>query len=128
MLCLAAITVVVFWPFLAGHAFLWNDFAEYTYPNQVFAARSVAQGVMPWWNPFVLNGMPFIADPQTGFFYPINQLMYRLANGMLTATLLQSVVVLHYFVAMIGMSCGAFSKRSSQTGKVRSRSLPVTPT
>src|SRR5438045_2254087 len=101
LLFFVLVLLLLFWPFVSCHAFLWNDFAEYTFPAEVFAARSVAQGITPWWNPYTLNGMPFIADPQVGFFYPPNQLMYQISRGTLTTTVLQNVVVLHYLVAMV---------------------------
>ncbi|HVZ40340.1 MAG TPA: YfhO family protein [Candidatus Kapabacteria bacterium] len=99
----ALVTIIFFWKHISGGAFLWEDFTEFTYPNQVFAARSFASGTLPFWNPFTFNGMPFLADLQIGFFYPGNLLMYLFSGGTLSVWLAQFLVVLHYFIAMVGM-------------------------
>ena len=98
----ALITLVFFSGHLFGSAFLWEDFAEFTYPNEVFAARSFAAGILPYWNPFTFNGMPFLADLQIGYFYPGNLLMYLLSGGELSSWLAQFFVILHFPIAMIG--------------------------
>ncbi|HVK37309.1 MAG TPA: hypothetical protein VNA88_02160 [Candidatus Kapabacteria bacterium] len=99
---IALVTLVFFSGHLFGGAFLWEDFAEFTYPNQVFAARSFAAGILPFWNPYTFNGMPFLADLQIGFFYPGNLLMYLLSGGELSSSLAQLFVVLHFPLAMVG--------------------------
>lgn len=99
----ALVTLVFFWPHLSGGAFLWEDFREFTYPNWVFAARNVAAGTIPYWNPFTFNGMPFTADLQVGFYYPVNLLMFFFSSGDLSPWLAQFVVIMHFPVAMIGM-------------------------
>jgi hypothetical protein len=99
---LVVVTIAFFWRHLTGGAFLWEDFTEFTYPNEVFAARSFASGILPYWNPFTFNGMPFLADLQIGYFYPGNLLMYLLSGGDLSVGLIQFFVVLHYLIAMIG--------------------------
>lgn len=96
------VTVIFFWSHLSGSAFLWEDFKEFTYPNEVFAARNFMNGSLPFWNPFSFNGMPFLADLQIGFFYPGNILMYVLSGGTLGVWLAQFVVILHYPLAMFG--------------------------
>ncbi len=97
------VTLIFFWGHITGKAFLWEDFTEFTYPNEVFAARSFAAGILPHWNPYTFNGMPFLADLQIGFFYPGNLLMYMLSGGSLGVGLGQMFVIVHYLIAMIGM-------------------------
>lgn len=97
------VTLIFFWPHLAGSAFLWEDFREFTYPNWVFAARTVAHGVVPYWNPYTFNGMPFTADLQVGYYYPLNQLLFILSGDNLGIWWAQFVVIAHYPIAMIGM-------------------------
>lgn len=38
-------------------------------PIRHFAALQLQQGDFPFWNPFLLSGHPFIADPETAMFY-----------------------------------------------------------
>lgn len=98
----AVVTLAFFSGHLFGGQFLWEDFSEFTYPNEVFAARSFAAGILPFWNPYTFNGMPFLADLQIGYFYPGNLLMYLFSGGELGSWLAQLFVVLHYPIAMLG--------------------------
>lgn len=97
------VTLIFFWPHISGSAFLWEDFREFTYPNWVFAARNVASGVTPYWNPYTFNGMPFAADLQVGFYYPLNHLMFIISGETLSVWWAQFIIILHYPIAMIGM-------------------------
>lgn len=99
----AAVTVIFFFGHLFGGAYLWEDFTEQFLPFQIFAARSFSEGSIPYWNPYTFAGMPFLADLQNGFFYPMHQLMYLLSGGELGVGLAQFIIVLHYFIAMVGM-------------------------
>ncbi|MEN3027508.1 MAG: hypothetical protein ABDH31_07400, partial [Chlorobiota bacterium] len=98
-------TVVFFWPHLTGSRFFWEDFVEQFYPNQVFAARHWARGVVPFWNPYTFCGMPFLADPQVAFFYLPHSLLgvVYLTTGTLPFWAFQTLVVLHFIVAQWGM-------------------------
>jgi hypothetical protein len=81
-----------------------GDFSGQYYPLQLFAARELASGRLPAWNPYPNAGQPGLADPQTGFFYPLNllpNLVLALLGlpfglGMLTAQ-----VVLHFSLASL---------------------------
>jgi len=68
-------TAVFFNSQLFGDKYFWEDFVEYVYPVQTFAAKESAQGKIPFWNPYIFNGMPFVADLQVGFFYPLHRLL-----------------------------------------------------
>ncbi|MCX8054881.1 MAG: YfhO family protein [Ignavibacteria bacterium] len=98
-------TAIFFWEHLFGSAYLWEDFAEYIYPVQTFAAREFAQGRIPLWNPFAFAGMPFLADLQVGFFYPLNRILTLFvgAEGTLPAKMLELSLIIHFFIAQISM-------------------------
>jgi len=97
-------TIIFFWPQLSGETFFWEDFVEYVYPTQTYAARAFAQGEVPVWNPYVFGGMPFLADLQVGFFYPMNRLLSLFvdSNGHLSHWALQFITILHFFLAQLG--------------------------
>jgi hypothetical protein len=101
----AITTIVFFFPQLSGETFFWEDFVEYVYPTQTYAARAFADGDIPVWNPYVFGGMPFIADLQVGFFYPFNRLLSLFvdSDGHLSHWWLQAIVILHFFIAQLGM-------------------------
>ncbi|HVM33858.1 MAG TPA: hypothetical protein VM784_00745, partial [Actinomycetota bacterium] len=38
-------------------------------PVHCFLGKSLAAGNVPQWNPYVMGGVPFAADPQSGWMY-----------------------------------------------------------
>jgi hypothetical protein len=79
-------------------------------PRQTELARSVAAGRLPLWNPYILGGAPFFADPQSRVLYPVT-----LALTPVEADKAMGYdVALHVLLALTGMylflrriSCGA---------------------
>ena len=98
----ALITLIFFGPHLLGTSFLWEDFSEQYFPFQSYAAASLSGGTFPFWNPYTFGGMPFFADLQNGVLYPGHLIMYLLSGGELSVWLAQVVVIVHYFIAMVG--------------------------
>lgn len=99
------LTGIFFFPILMGNAFLWEDFIEQTYPIQSFASKHLAQGQLPFWNPYSFNGMPFLADVQVGFFYPPNMILaFFVKNGAVSVYALQCLILAHVVVAQTGMA------------------------
>lgn len=96
--------IIMFLPQLSGSAFFWEDFAEQVYPVQNYAAVETALGNVPLWNPFSFGGMPFLADPQVGWFYPLNRLMgLFVSDGVLPVGIVQLFIILHFLIAQIAM-------------------------
>ena len=61
---------VAFWP---GARF--SDLLISHWPNAVWIHQSIAEwGQIPLWNPNILSGVPFAADPLSGLLYPPNWL------------------------------------------------------
>jgi hypothetical protein len=105
--CLGLLLLLVgvyFANILLGSAFLWEDFTYQWYPFRHFAAVSLANGEIPLWNPYTLNGMPFLAEIQTEVFYlPMTLLTLAVRHGELGVLWLEFVNILHYFLAAAGM-------------------------
>ena len=81
-----------------------GDFTSQYYPLQLFAARELAAGRLPAWNPYINAGQPGLADIQTGFYYPPNLLpnvALALFGAPLTVDLLAAQVVLHFSLASL---------------------------
>ena len=99
------LTIIFFWGQISGSTFFWDDFTEFVYPMQSFAAVESASGIMPFWNPFSYSGMPFFADLQVGFFYPFNRLLtlFVTSDGRLPVWIIQFIVIFHYFIALFSM-------------------------
>ncbi len=81
-----------------------GDFAGQYFPLQLFAARELAAGRLPAWNPYINAGQPGLADIQTGFYYPLN-LLPNLALVLLGIPfglgLLTGQVLLHFSLASL---------------------------
>jgi hypothetical protein len=98
-------TLIYFSGQLFGNSFFWEDFVEYVLPVQTYAAVAASDGSIPFWNPYTLNGMPFLADLQVGFFYPFNRLLsfFLDSNGHLSIWGLQFILIIHFFFAQVTM-------------------------
>lgn len=67
------------------------DVVKQFYPWKVFAMDLLHRGIWPLWNPYSFSGMPFIANLQSGIFFPLN-LIYALVPvlwGWVTNVLVQ---------------------------------------
>ncbi|HYY88075.1 MAG TPA: hypothetical protein VFA49_04710, partial [Chloroflexota bacterium] len=53
-----------------GRALVDYDAFVYFYPQRAFLARSLLDGELPLWNPYLFLGAPFLANPQTAVLYP----------------------------------------------------------
>lgn len=111
-------TVIFFSGQLFGTSFFWEDFVEYVYPVQTYAAVAANNGSIPFWNPYVFSGMPFLADLQVGFFYPFNRLLSLFvdSNGYLSVWGLQFMLIIHFFIAQTAMYFLLKSRNVSQIG------------
>ncbi|MCS6964200.1 MAG: YfhO family protein [Thermoflexus sp.] len=73
LLALGAVALALL-PLLASPNLLMRgDVALYFYPYWEAAARATREGRLPFWNPDLFTGIPFLANPQVGFFYPPNR-------------------------------------------------------
>jgi hypothetical protein len=49
-----------------------GDILLYFYPYRDFAAHALAAGQIPFWNPYLFSGAPFLANPQAAVLYPLH--------------------------------------------------------
>lgn len=109
-LLLVAIYAPALWQ--QGEAFLWgrSDLWGYFGPAAHFLDTSLAQGVWPLWNPHVLCGTPFTANPQAAVFYPphllrgvLHVLVERAPSPEGTLLSLAVMTVAHQLLLAVGM-------------------------
>ena len=94
------ITFLFFMEIILQQKFFWEDFIYQYYPFRNFAAVSLSQGVLPFWNPYTFGGMPFLADIQTAFFYPLHLLLtVFVQENQLHFAYLEYLLIFHYFMA-----------------------------
>jgi hypothetical protein len=86
---------------------LLYDQAYQFYPWRVYTVQALQQGFLPWWNPYVYSGAPFLAADQPAVFYPLNVLTYVLsaadaALATALARLLIAGLTTYWFLRTIG--------------------------
>ncbi|HEY8293537.1 MAG TPA: YfhO family protein, partial [Thermomicrobiales bacterium] len=77
------------------------DVAEVVYPHRKFVNSEIQRGNFPLWNPYLTDGQSAAADPLMSLFYPTTVALAWLSAGHA----LGIEIVLHLFIAAIGMYC-----------------------
>jgi hypothetical protein len=67
---MAAAASVCLLPLLHREVFIFRDHFDYFLPLRWFTADGLGRGHVPLWNPYNASGEPWLANPQTGVFYP----------------------------------------------------------
>ena len=57
-------------PLVKREVFTFRDHFDYFQPLRFFTAEELRAGRLPLWNPYNASGEPWLANPQTGVFYP----------------------------------------------------------
>ncbi len=102
---LALIVAALFWPLLLAGQWIprgGGDLVSFLWPLYRFGARSLRAGVVPLWNPHLYSGAPFVADNQSGLFYPINLLTFALF-GEPSYGVMEGLVIFHIWLAGTNM-------------------------
>ncbi|OGG26565.1 hypothetical protein A2960_03725 [Candidatus Gottesmanbacteria bacterium RIFCSPLOWO2_01_FULL_39_12b] len=76
-----------------------GDIKQIHYPYREFLRNALFSGQIPFWNPYVFSGLPFLAHPYTAFAYPTT-----LSSIFLPSNIYFSIVsALHLFIAGVSM-------------------------
>jgi len=109
---LLALTLAFFWKIAFTNLILVGlDVFTYFYPYKAYAAEAIRQGHLPLWNPYLFMGVPFLANPQTGLFYPLNFPLYWLP----VPKMVSYSIVLHVFLA--GLFAYLYARLSLRLGR-----------
>ncbi len=102
-LVLGLLVVLFFLEILQGRYFFWEDFLEQNYEYRFFAATWLRQGILPFWNPYIWAGLPFVGDVQAAVFYPLNlALTLFVKNGWLAYRTVEIQAIMHVWFAGLG--------------------------
>jgi len=94
LICLVAL----FSPILFfGRSLYYSDFSFITYPVKSFLAQAFQSGALPFWNPSIDSGTPFMAAFHTGVFYPPS-IIFFLPNATLALNLFYTF---HFIILII---------------------------
>src|SRR5882724_7186182 len=96
-----AIAVLCFYftPLFDSTASIQWDTVDTHYTPQKYFADSLYAGRLPFWTPYLFSGMPFLADPQVGAWYPLNWPFFLVG---VTSRSIEWELALHAFLALIG--------------------------
>ena len=86
-------------PLFSRQSTIHWDLADVYYPAQRFFSESLRAGKLPQWTPYLDSGIPFLADPRTGAWYPLHWPFFLI--GILPRTLVWEIA-LHAFLALAG--------------------------
>ena len=98
----AALLPSLFWlspALLARSAPSFRDQGDFFYPLKLYTAARLRLGELPLWNPLSGAGEPWLANAQSGVFYPPT-LFFLLPSQALAAGLF---LLLHFAVGALGM-------------------------
>ncbi|HEX2171530.1 MAG TPA: hypothetical protein VHL09_03695, partial [Dehalococcoidia bacterium] len=97
---LAAAALIFYWPVtIGGGIFTDYDLLVYFYPQQQYLGEQLRRGSLPLWNPYLFGGVPFLANIQTGVFYPPNWITAVLPPPYATTAL----TLFHAWLAAAGL-------------------------
>src|SRR5258706_5796881 len=96
-MCLAILAL--FYRQLFGEVLFWGLPSLQFYPWREFAMSELAQGRLPFWNPYNGAGAPLLANYQSALLYPLNWFGLVLP----VAWSMSVTAVLHLFIAGWGM-------------------------
>ncbi|MDP9365916.1 MAG: YfhO family protein [Chloroflexota bacterium] len=96
---LLAATAVATRPLLAGGTMVGQDTAAFFYPIFSALGDRLAAGDLPGWNPHQFAGVPFAADPESGWMYLPAMLLFTALPVSVAAPLW---LLFHYLLAGLG--------------------------
>lgn len=91
-----------------------SDIYLYAAPFRYFSKLNLINGVIPLWNPYIFNGTPFLASPQSALFYPLNLIFYffHLPQAF------NIFVIIHIWINALGMHLFLRALKKSQTSSL----------
>jgi hypothetical protein len=98
---IALVALVVFArPLLRNEVFSFRDHGDYFQPLRWFTATELRNGRLPLWNVYSASGEPWLANPQTGVFYPPTWLFVVLPFA--------PAYTLYLLLHVVLLGCGAY--------------------
>jgi len=106
---IALLGCALFVPAIIHHdVFTFRDHTDYFQPLRYYTAEHLSAWKLPLWNPYNASGEPWLANPQTGVFYPPTWLFM----AMPFETAYMAYLLLHFVILGIGAYV-LFARRST---------------
>lgn len=108
-LAVLALTIFIA-PLLRREVFTLRDHLDYFQPLRFFTGEELRAGRIPLWNPYSASGEPWLANPQTGVFYPPSWIFVVVPFA--TAYMLY----LYFHLVLLGWSAYLLFQRRASSG------------
>jgi hypothetical protein len=113
---LALAVLVFYWqPLFNSDASIQWDAVDVTYSPQKLLSEMLHAGKLPFWTPYAFSGMPLLADPQLGAWYPPNWPFLLVG---VTPRAIEWQLALHALLAALGAYLLARDLIQSRAGAV----------
>jgi hypothetical protein len=108
LLGLVALALIFYAPSLfGGRTLLLRDLFTQFHGPRWWYRESLRAGEIPYWNPYIGCGVPFLGNPQNGVFYPLSLLFLFLPFGAgLTLYVALHSVLLGFFSYLLARNLG----------------------
>ena len=108
LLGLSLLALLFYAPSLGGgKTLLLRDLYTQFHGPRWWYRESLQAGELPYWNPFIACGVPFLANPQNGVLYPFSLLFLALPFGLgLACYAALHSVLLGFFSYLLGRNLG----------------------
>jgi hypothetical protein len=113
LICGAVLLVLNGYAFRGLISIRHPDLLPFWYPTWCYLGKSLAAGHIPAWNPHVMGGVPFAADPQSGWGYLPAMALFA---GLPCSVALRWIIVLHPLLAGVGLFAFLRSEGISRVG------------
>jgi hypothetical protein len=101
LLIIGSVLLILHTIAFGGHlTFTQPDIPALWLPNYCYLGTSLVHGSIPTWNPYVMGGLPFAADPQSGWMYLIPTVLF---STMSCGAAIRWFVVIHPILAGLGI-------------------------
>jgi hypothetical protein len=94
-----------------------SDVLRFWLPTYCYLGKSLASGHIPSWDPYVMGGVPFAADPQSGWMYLPAMLLF---TALPCAVAIRMMIVLQPILAGLGIYWFARNERFSRVAATTS--------
>jgi len=100
--------LIFYYPIIFGGSSLWEDSLYFFYPYRFFIADQIANGNIPFWNPYIFGGMPIFEDLQAGILNPFNWIynIIYLLSGDLSFHTYSIISIIYIFILGIFTAIG----------------------
>jgi hypothetical protein len=99
-LAILVVVVLAYFPAIfLGKTFFFGDNYSLLVPGKLFSAKVIKSGSLPFWNPMLLGGEPFMADINQSILYPSTLLFMVLPTWIAV----NATVLLHLYIGALGV-------------------------